>query len=379
MLVERFFAWAQSVCVEDRAEAVLDLARAYDDAGKDAAERSLYEQLFTRLLDETDPKVRGALADGLARCAHTPRTLVWSLAQDIPSVSKPVLENSPVLDGPTLIDIVKSRGGASAAAIAARSNLDADVARAIALESGAASVIALLENPAVTLGPKLLQIIADRLGDDATIRAILLADDDLAPTTRQTLMAGLSKALNTFVVTSGWLENDLSSDAVCDAKNRASIAIANCIHGENMPEFAKHMLQTDQLTPALLIRAICSGNAAFFETALSQLSGMSLKRVQSIVDEGRPTAFLSLYKRSGLPNSARSVFAAAISVWQEIGCAQTSDAGRAMLGAHAVEAILDRAEQDDGTDPVLLSLLRRLVVESARESAHEAQPLLTAA
>jgi len=185
-----------------------------------------------------------------------------------------------------------------------------------------------------------------------------------------------------FVDDKAWLETDRIRNAANDSANRVTVDIAMKTDEHAMTDYVEHLRSTGQLTPALMLRSICAGNAVFFEKSIAVLSGASLKRVQSIVDEGRLSAFKSLYKRTGLPSSAYAVFAAAISVWQKLGASElenvTSDA---MLCEKAIHGIREIIMGDLSVDPALVSLIQRLCAEAAVETARsgDEQLLLTAA
>jgi len=185
----------------------------------------------------------------------------------------------------------------------------------------------------------------------------------------------LSGSLFALVDKKQWADPARMEIVASDSTNRVTINIAMETAVEDMADYIGHLRRTDQLTPALLLRAICAGNASFFEHALSALSGMSLKRVQSIVDENRRAAFKSLFKRTGLPLSAYSVFATAIAVWKNLGAMEMDmQMGEASLCLRAITDILTAVESDRQLDGALLTMLRRLSAETARDAVRENDP-----
>ena len=79
---------------------------------------------------------------------------------------------------------------------------------------------------------------------------------------------------------------------------------------------------------------------------------------QSIIDEGRVSAFNSLYGRTGLPKSVHPVFVAAIKAWQE-----PKDMPQ-LIGQ-----IIAEAEADQEVDGALLSMLAQMSCEANRAAA----------
>ena len=374
-LVKEFVSWAESATELKRIEAIKEICHTYLDEHASPANRAVCEKIFTYCLDDNSPLVRAAMAEILSPCAHVPATLVWSLSQDIPLVACFVFEYSSHLCSRTLVEAVMTSPSAVQVAIANRFEIEADVARALVANGSADAVMALLENAAIVLGPNLQHDIADRLGEDPAIRVHLLRMEELKPQTRQMLVTRLSGSLFALVDKKQWADPARMEIVASDSTNRVTINIAMETAVEDMADYIGHLRRTDQLTPALLLRAICAGNASFFEHALSALSGMSLKRVQSIVDENRRAAFKSLFKRTGLPLSAYSVFATAIAVWKNLGAMEMDmQMGEASLCLRAITDILTAVESDRQLDGALLTMLRRLSAETARDAVRENDP-----
>ncbi len=369
MFVERFMDWSHGASVEERVEAIARLARKYVEPETPSKIRCEATQIFTLYLDDPSIEVRSSMACVLAPSDRTPKPLIWSLVQDVPEVAAEIFAVSPLLRSTDIVHAVRSGAPLVQQAIAAREDLDGDIVRAIVAHGHEHAVLELLDNELVVLGPGLKHDIAVRLGEAATVRGKLLEGDDIAAATRQMLVCKLTNSLLSLTEDRKWGGPAQMESAISDACNRATVDIANHAGGNSMGDYVVHLCDTGQLTPALLIRAICAGNAALFENAIAILSQTSLKRVQSIVDEGRVSAFSSLYQRTSLPKSAYSVFAAAISVWQN-----TDD------DVSVIMEIISRVENDPSVDGEIMALLGRMAAEENREQAknYERQLLLAA-
>ncbi len=66
------------------------------------------------------------------------------------------------------------------------------------------------------------------------------------------------------------------------------------------------------LTPSLLLRALCTGDLAFFERAISKLTGLPLKNAQLLIHDQGMLGLESLYLRAELPKALYPAFRAAI-------------------------------------------------------------------
>lgn len=382
MIVERFIAWAETACAAERTEAIRDLSLDFVDIGAKDPRADDLIQLFMLFLDDPSSNVRAEMARILAHCDDASASIIGALAQDIPAVAEPVWRHSAVLTADELLHAARNGDPIIRQAIASRDDLEEETVLALAETAAASAVLALLENADVIIGPGLLHEIAVRLGDDPAIRAHLLRDDDLLPHTRQMLVRHLSSSLFALAEEKSWCGSDRIRAVANDSANRVTIDIAMATNAELMGDYVSHLRQSGQLTAALLLRSICTGNAVFFEHSIAQLAGVSLARVQSIIDDGKATAFRSLYHSSGLAENAYPIFLAAMSVWKQLGAVELeADVSEAALSSVAIDGILERVEKTARVDPALLSMLRRWSTEASRKTARERKPqaLLTAA
>ncbi len=362
-------AWSVTAGTDQRIDAVERLAEGFLKNKIAIGDRTEAVKALTLCLDDPSAKVRKALARVVAQYENAPRALVWGLAQDIVEVSAEIYGRSVALRSNEFIEAIGRGEPVIEMAIAQRSSLDGPIIRALVNRGSEQAVLKLLGNQNVVLGPGLQYDIATRLGGDADIRAAMLADCNLAASTRQLLVERLSNSLLELTRKNNWGDEQRLSRIANDACNRVAVSIAMKSDPDTMYDYVEHLKATNQLTTALLVRACCMGHAALLETALATLSGTSLKRVQSIVDDGRISAFRSLYSRTGLPMSACSVFVAAIEEWQN---------PRAL--PDLVAGIIERVDSDDTVDGALLTLLGRISSEVHREAAqnYDRQLLLAA-
>ncbi len=382
MFVKRFMSWAQHAPVEQRVKATENLVRNYLNGDVGEEDRPKAEQVFTLLLDDPSMEVRSCMAFHMSASCDAPKTIVWSLCEDLPEISVPIYESSPLLGAANLAHAASTAEPIVQKAIAGRPDLDSKTVRQLVSHGAVCAVMVLLDNSSVILGPGLKHDISLRLGDEACVRDLLLEQDDLRSETRQLLARKLTIALTGWIESSALTESSRTAQTASDACNRVSVEIAMQTTMDAMPAYVEHLLVSGQLTPALLIRAICCGNANFFEAALAALSGSSLKRVQSIVDDGRISAFRSLYGRTGLPESSYSVFAAAVTVWQKAAEESWFAKGEAAnLNHNVIMAIIERVENCLDVDAASLALVSRLATEANRDAVRqpEEQLLLAAA
>lgn len=384
MIVRQFLKWIQTAPPEERADATSALARAYLYSDLASNDRLASEAAMTVLLDDPSPLVRRALAETLASSEYAPRTVLIGLTQDQLDIAEIVVERSPALLDVELVDLAATGKERLQIAIASRQMISRAVAAALAEVGTASACLVLLENSAADLTGAALARIAERHGHLAVIRDALLSREDLPTETRQALVATLADTLARFVVHREWLPEDRAQSVVREACDRATVAIAAGQTPEQVAALVRHLANTGQLTGALLLRALLSGNTRFLIDALAQLSGLTSSRISSILGDRSGHGFRALFQRAGLPQGAYGAFRAAIEVVHEAGLSRmpafARAPGYAALGRGMVEEVITRyAPESFGELDEIYALLRRFAAEAARDEARHLTADLVAA
>jgi uncharacterized protein (DUF2336 family) len=369
MIVRHFLDWIRSAPAGQRAEATSALARAYLYSDLSVDDAAAAEGAMLMLLDDASPLVRRALADTLAASPSAPPAIVLALAADQPQIAAPVLALSPLFIDADLVDAVATGVGAVQTAIASRAALPRSVAAAIAEVGTAESCLVLVENGDADIAPFSIDRIAERHGHLAAIREPLLAREDIAPATRLTLVAKLSKTLAGFVAERQWLDADHAQRVVREACEKATLVLAADTPVMQMRPLIHHLRVSGQLTAGLILRALLSGNVVLFEEALAELTDMPVERVSGLVHDSGNAGLRALFDQAGLPPSTYPAFKEAIGAMRE-GDFVSEPGGAARLKRRMIERVLTRCEDEAlGELEPLLTLLRRFATEAAREEA----------
>jgi len=369
MIVRQFLQWIRHAPPGDRAEATSALARAYLYSDLSPDDLAAAEGAMIMLLDDPSPLVRRALADVFATSQKAPPVVVHALANDQPEIAMSILALSPLLPEADLIDLVATAQPSAQVAIASRAMLPRSVAAAIAEVGSAQACLALLENLDADIAPFSIDRVIERFGHLAAIREPLLTRGDLPMATRQALLAKLSQTLAGYVAGRHWLGTEHAEDAAREACEKATVALAADTPYEEVGALVQHLRQSGQLTAGMILRALLSGNVVLFEEALAELSGLPLDRVTGYIHDRNISGFGALYSKAGLPDLAYPAFREAIAAMRE-GALIGEQSGVARLKRGMVERVLAACAAERGRDLApLLALLRRFLVEAAREEA----------
>jgi uncharacterized protein (DUF2336 family) len=369
MIVRHFLQWVRTAGAAERADATSALARAYLHSDLSIDDRMAAEGAMIMLLDDPSPLVREALARALEASPDAPPAVIHALASDQPTIATIVLERSPLFVDADLVDQVGAGDEEVQTAIARRRDLTCPIAAAIAEVGGPVACLTLIENAEAEIAPVSLDRIVERFGHLAAIREALLQMPNLALPTRHALMVKLSQVLAGFVTSRQWLAPSRAERIAEDACEKATVALAAISASEEVRPLITHLRRSGQLTPALILRALLSGNQVLFEDALAELAEMPVARVSALIHDRRGAGFRAVFDRAGMPASTYPAFRAAIDTMHEIGF-HADPGGSARLKRRMVERVLTSCEENVlGDVEPLLILLRRFATEAAREEA----------
>jgi len=353
MIVKSFLKWSETAKVGDRCRATLALTRAYAQGHMDQSERKAAEAALAMLLEDPSPKVRLALAEGLATVDHAPRSLLLALAGDQIEVAGRVIALSPVLVDNDLIEIVASGRSSLQQFVAFRRALSVSVAAAMAEVGEAEAVADMLDNPHVMIARISLRRIAERFGDDAEIRARLFDRPDLPCDVRQALVERLGAALAGSNLVRSAIGDSRGRKVTEEACMNATLRMAETVDQDEIPALVEHLRMSGKLTPAFLIHALCAGNVDFFAGAVVSLSGMGDSRVRGILIDGRETAMRALYRSIGLGSDLAPVFVTATQIWRAAS-RQNSSVDTGLVTTE----LMQRHANDANRQPSVAELLR---------------------
>lgn len=317
MIIEAFLAWSETASTFDKARAAKALCGAFFRMNDQDPQKRAAHHAIIHLLDDPAPAVRAALAENLADSEFAPRGVILALAEDQPDVACSVLTLSPVLQEMDLVDLTGRGTSLTRGLIAARPGLSRGVAAAIAEIGDAGEIMILLENESAEITRYSLRRIAERHGENAEIRSLLLERDSLPAEVRDLLVHKVSQAL-----AGSWLvQSTLSAPRIAyvtqEAGTLAALSVAAQAHADEMPYLVDQMRRDGRLTPAFLMNALCTGQIEFFAAAMTDLTGLEERRVRSIMATGRHYAVRALYEASGLSREIAEVFVTATMLWRE--------------------------------------------------------------
>ena len=167
--------------VEDRAHATHKLCRRIGHDQMDGEEKAFADQIMGLLAKDAEVLVRRAMAVTLKNSPNLPRDVALKLAQDVESVSLPVLQSSPVFKDSDLIELVLNASESKQIAIAGRSALSVDVTTALAEHGCRDAVVTMSGNEGAELNERGYSTTLDRFKADPGVHEALISRDWIPP------------------------------------------------------------------------------------------------------------------------------------------------------------------------------------------------------
>ncbi|HEY4174439.1 MAG TPA: DUF2336 domain-containing protein [Rhodopila sp.] len=298
-------------------------------AGKVAADLSgveltpsevrLAQDIVRALARDVAENVRASLSRGLRHSHHLPRDVALRLAQDIDFVALPMLADTLVLTDEDLIEIVRHGSSSKQEAIASRPNLTETVSDALITHGEEPAVAVLMANNTASIAEDSFNRAVTRFADSNRVKEAMVLREKLPITVAERLVTMVSKALQTHLVRTHDLAPATVAEIVLTSREHAIIRLSLGASDEDLRQMVTQMQRNGRLTPSLILRALCTGDIAFFEAAMAAKSEVPLDNVQILIHEPSRRGLAALYRKAKMPENLYNAVQAAIDVVDETG------------------------------------------------------------
>jgi uncharacterized protein (DUF2336 family) len=352
---------------ESRGEIASKVGRSLDSALNDA-ERGLAEQILLILARDAAIQVRAALARSVEKSAHVPRDVAFALARDVEQVSLPLLRFSQSLTEEDLLTLVATTTDEGRLAMAGRDSVSARLSSRLVELGNEATVVRLMANDGADIEAESHAKALDRFGSSSAVPDAMAARRVLPPAVAERLVDLVSEAVRTHLVEHHAMSPDVAAELVLEIRDRA---LKNMIGDqvESAISVATRLHKGGTLNAPLILRALCLGDAPFFEASLAVLAGIPLMNAQKLLYEGGKPGFDGLYGKSALPPEQLPLFRAAFEVACETDFESEEDAFE-QRRRRVIERVLTAHEGDEGAPAAAEWLIAKL--EALEAPAHAA-------
>ena len=141
------------------------------------------------------------------------------------------------------------------------------------------------------------------------------------------------------------------------------------VHADQIPALVEHLRATGRMTPAFLLHTLCSGRIDFVAAAIANLSGVTDKRVRSILSDGRIHAIRALFESAGLGRDVSPLFAEAMLIWRKEN-RSGSPGVTATISSVLLSKLRGRADASQASGG-LADIIEKLSIAEQRQTARD--------
>jgi uncharacterized protein (DUF2336 family) len=315
------------------------------------AERKLAEDIVRAFLQDAETRVRAALADTLKTCPAVPQDVALGLARDVAEVAVPFVQFSQGLSDADLIAIIAENGLPAQIAVAQRSTVSEPVSEALVRQGGEDAVAALVGNTGARISDSTFGEIAERHGGSSKVAQALAVRPKVPVAIAERMVHNMFDHLWNSLAQRQNLPNDLVSDLVLQAREKATIALFSAEAPRYSVEaLIAHLQAHKRLTPSIILRALCMGDMPFLEASLASLARIPLENVRRLIEDEGGAGLNRLLQACGVPDALLGAFRTAIAIVKETGY----DGGpndRERYRSRVTERILTTGEPDEDLMP----------------------------
>lgn len=335
-----------------RAETTSKIATQYDQRHPrmSDSERKIAEEIFRKLTQDAEIRVREALAANLKTTSDLPHDLALTLARDVDSVALPVLKFSEVLTDEDLINIVRGENaGTKQVIIAQRATVSGAVADALIETGNETAVARLVANEGAELSEDALDRVLSEYEDSEAVSDSLSRRPSLPASISEQLVSAMTEKLQGYLVSKHNLTPDAASNLVLQTRERATVSLLSRGSSDaELEELVFQLYTNGRLTTSLIIRALCVGDMPFFEAAMARLANVPLKNARKLIHDEGGLGLSSLYEKAKMPARLLTAVAAAVRILDE----EDYDGGRndrERFVSRIIERLLTQFEDPSST------------------------------
>jgi uncharacterized protein (DUF2336 family) len=298
-----------------------------------------------------------------------PRDVARRLAEDVEYVALPVLADSLVLTDEDLIEIARNGSSLKQEAIASRPNLTETVTDALIEHAEEPAIVVLMGNNSAAIADNRFDHAVTRFAENKRVTEAMVLRDRLPAAVAERLVTMVSKALQAHLVNVHDLAPATAADIVLKSREQEIIRLSLGASDADLRHMVAQMHRHGRLTPSLILRALCTGDVAFFEAAMAAKSEIPVDNAQTLIHEPSRRGLEALYRKAAMPAALFGAVRAAIDVVDEVGFdGEPRDLER--FRSRIIARVLTQVETVDPADAdYLLDKLGDVLVQAPADGA----------
>jgi len=281
-------------------------------------EREIAKEIFRVLVKDAEVRVREALSAQLKSSPDLPHDVAVTLAKDVESVALPMLRYSEVLTDDDLIEVVRVSGPEQQVAVAQRDRVSPQLAGALIDTRNEMAVARLVANEGADLDEGALHRVLSEYEASEEVSDILMRRPNLPAALSEQLVSAVSRKLEAFLVDKHELPPDAAASLILQVRERATVSLlSDGSSDDELEQLVEQLHVNGRLTPSLVMRALCMGDMAFFETAMARLAGIAVQNARILIHDKGTLGLESIFLRAGMPETLFAAVQAGVEVANE--------------------------------------------------------------
>ncbi len=310
---------SESSSAEARATTVAKIAADFEQGHMDPGARKIAEDIFRHLAHDVELRVRKALAVNLKESLVVPHDIALTLANDVIEVAEPILKSSRVLTDEDLVEIVRTRPAASLLAVAQRETVPEAVSEAL-VESGNEDVVVILvTNRGARVSEATFDKLLDVFADSDKIKEGVAHREKLPVKLAERLVTMVSAHLQEHLVANNELSPAVVAGVIAQSREKATLELLTPESAAvDVEELVEQLHLNERLTPTIILRAVCTGDIAFFEAAMARRADVTAINAHVLIHDAGNLGLHELYRKAGLPEAMYPAVRVAVTVTREM-------------------------------------------------------------
>jgi len=303
---------------EARVDTATKVATEFQQQKLSDKERELAKEIFRVMVKDAEVRVREALSAQLKSSPDLPHDVAVTLAKDVESVALPMLRYSEVLTDDDLIEVVRGSSPEKQVAVAQRERVSSQLAGALIDTRNELAVAKLVANEGADLDESALHRVLSEYDASEEVSDILVRRPNLPAALSEQLVSAVSRKLEAFLVDKHELPPDAAASLILQVRERATVSLlSDGSSDDELERLVEQLHVNGRLTPSLVLRALCMGDMAFFETAMARLAGIAVQNARTLIHDKGTLGLESIYLRAGMPESLFAAVQAGVEVANE--------------------------------------------------------------
>lgn len=285
-----------------REELFRRMTTVYAEGGKklSASEQAMLHDIFRGLLGDVERTLRRELAKEFSHRRDVPKDLVLALANDHHDVAAPILANSPLLEDPELVEVIRHGMREHLLAITTRPQVSETVSAALVEKGNDEVLISLADNPGAAFAEPTLEKLVAKTKTIPGLQEPLLRRNEVTPELARRMYWWASAALRQYILKRYALDPNKLDVSISNTVNRFAPAGAKRQANWSGEMRKAQAFKDGQLQGAVLVRWLREGEIDDVIAALQSASKLDLRFVRRIVFDQAGESFAILCRALGI-------------------------------------------------------------------------------